>query len=42
MIVEVIEPQVIRREGGANIDGHLAVMRNGDGSRARDLSGSRR
>jgi len=28
LIVEMIEPQVIRREGGANIDGYLAVMRN--------------
>ena len=38
LIVEMIEPQVIRREGGANIDGYLAVMRNGNGSSARDLS----
>ena len=28
LTVEMIEPQVIRREAGANIDGYLAVMRN--------------
>jgi predicted TPR repeat methyltransferase len=28
LIVEMIEPQVIRQDRGANIDGYLAVMRN--------------